>query len=57
MGIENERTSALSVESIPKSISEVHMDQSTEIGNNETTEPLERQNSQRAVEKNGEFIN
>lgn len=50
MGIENERTTALSVESIPKSISEAAMEPTAEA---ETAEPLERQTPQKSSEKNG----
>jgi hypothetical protein len=56
MGIENERT-ALSIESIPKSISEVQMGElPTEAAGNsgEIVESPLRQNHQKTVEKNGE---
>lgn len=54
MGIENERIAALSIESIPKSISEVQMELSSEAGvSGESVEPLQRQSLQKAAEKNG----
>lgn len=56
MGIESERT-ALSIESIPKSVSEVQMDQSMEAGNNENPEPPELKNQPKLNEKNGNLDN
>lgn len=49
MGIESERT-ALSIESIPKSVSEAQMEQTTEAGSKESSEPPERV---KVSEKNG----
>lgn len=50
MGLERERT-ALSIESMSKSGSEVQMEQTTEIGSKECSEPSERN---KVSEKNGE---
>lgn len=52
MGIESERA-ALSIESIPKSVSEVQMDQTADSLASENPEPPERQNQQKVNEKNG----
>lgn len=52
MGIESERT-ALSIESIPKSVSEVQMDQTADTLGGENAEPPERLNQQKVNEKNG----
>lgn len=52
MGIESERT-ALSIESIPKSVSEVQMEQPLDTLSSENPEPPERQSQQKGSEKNG----
>lgn len=52
MGIESERP-ALSIESIPKSIVGVPMEQQAEVGSNESKESPERHSQLRLNEKNG----
>lgn len=52
MGIESERP-ALSIESIPQSMSGIQMEQSTETNNSENPEPPERRIQKIRSEKNG----
>lgn len=52
MGIKSERP-ALSIESIPKSVSEATMEQTTDAVVGENPEPPERQNQPKPSEKNG----
>lgn len=52
MGIESERP-ALSMESIPKSVSEATMEQTTDAAVGENPEPPERKNLPKPGEKNG----
>jgi hypothetical protein len=52
MGIEREQT-ALSIESIPKSIAGAQMEPTAEAANSENLEPPERRVSLKPAEKNG----
>lgn len=58
MGIENERPAmALSIESIPKSVSEAQMEQTTEAPSSDNVEPPEQRKQRKISEKNGNLDN
>lgn len=58
MGIENERpATALSIESIPKSVSEAQMEQTTEAPSSDNVEPPEQRKQRKISEKNGNLDN